>query len=322
MGKCRNLGLCELSDSIAVNPPTPNPPTLASPANGATGIMLPPNLTWNASAGAASYRLQVSTDIAFATTKYDVSGIIATSKTVNGLTNLTKYFWRVNAKNASGTSGWSSIWSFTTSTLSLKLVSLNSVKDVPFDQGGKVELVWSASPLDTNINTLPYYSIWRALPQSTLKKTRIMKTAEGTFAWEWLANQPAHRDSLYSYIASTPFDSMSGTNGMEYFMVSAQTSDKNVFYNSNIDSGYSVDNLPPVSPRKLTASIVSGKVVLNWSPNGESDLMQYVVYRSDSSITDPNKITSFGMTSETMFTDETSITRENSLLYDTSRGYT
>jgi len=47
-----------------------------------------------------------------------------------------------------------------------KSPSLISVKDVPFDQGRKVELIWGASSLDTNITSLPYYSIWRAYPQS------------------------------------------------------------------------------------------------------------------------------------------------------------
>ena len=82
-----------------------------------------------------------------------------------------------------------------------KTPSLISVKDVPFDQGGKVELIWGASSLETDINSMPYYSIWRAYPQSSQKislgnpksitenkKTRLMKIASGTYIWEWLAN--------------------------------------------------------------------------------------------------------------------------------------
>ncbi|HEY9166524.1 MAG TPA: cohesin domain-containing protein, partial [Candidatus Kryptonia bacterium] len=58
----------------------PAAPTLSSPANGSTGIPTNPTMTWNASAGATSYRLQVSTDSTFATTTYDTSGVAATSK--------------------------------------------------------------------------------------------------------------------------------------------------------------------------------------------------------------------------------------------------
>src|ERR1051326_8688896 len=42
--------------------PAPDAPVLSSPANGATGTSVAPTLTWNASAGANSYRVQVATD--------------------------------------------------------------------------------------------------------------------------------------------------------------------------------------------------------------------------------------------------------------------
>ena len=92
----------------------PSAPTLSSPSNGATGVPTNPALNWNASSGATSYRLQVSTSNAFSTTVFDQSGIVSTSQVVSGLLNNTTYYWRVNASNAGGTSGWSSIWSFTT----------------------------------------------------------------------------------------------------------------------------------------------------------------------------------------------------------------
>jgi uncharacterized protein affecting Mg2+/Co2+ transport len=92
----------------------PAAPTLASPSNGATGVATNPTLSWNASTGAASYRLQVSTSSTFSTTVYDQSGITGTSQQVSGLANNTLYYWRVNATNAGGTSDWSTTWSFTT----------------------------------------------------------------------------------------------------------------------------------------------------------------------------------------------------------------
>jgi hypothetical protein len=307
-------GIYRASISFLYAPPLT--PMLATPLNAANKLPLNPTLSWNASPGASHYELQVSVDSTFATTTRDSIGLTNTAQSVSGLLRQTRYYWRVNANNPGGTSSWSPVWSFTTCPF-----DLISVKDVPFDQGGKVELIWQASPLDTNVNTLPYYSIWRALPevsqqhhilkksqstlkvQSTNKKIKLMKTADGSFAWDWLANQPAHRDSLYSYIASTLYDSMPGTNGIEYFMVSAQTSDLNVFYDSNIDSGYSVDNLPPLAPDSLTASVFSGKVVLNWRRNLEPDLMYYIVYRTDSSNADQRKIIPYDTTTDIVYTD-------------------
>ena len=95
-------------------PPPPPAPILASPANGATGVAVPTTLTWNASTGATSYRVQASTSSAFTTLAYDQSGITATSTSVSGLAASTLYYWRVNATNANGTSAFSTTWSFTT----------------------------------------------------------------------------------------------------------------------------------------------------------------------------------------------------------------
>ncbi len=89
-------------------------PVLSSPANAATGVSTSPLIAWNSSTGAATYRLQVSTDSTFATSAYNTGGLATTSVTVSGLANLTKYFWRVNASNSAGTSSWSSVWNFTT----------------------------------------------------------------------------------------------------------------------------------------------------------------------------------------------------------------
>jgi regulation of enolase protein 1 (concanavalin A-like superfamily) len=92
----------------------PSAPTLSSPSNGATGVATNPTLSWNASSGATSYGLQLSTSSSFSTTTVNRTGVTTTSSAVSGLGNNTTYYWRVNATNAGGTSGWSSTRSFTT----------------------------------------------------------------------------------------------------------------------------------------------------------------------------------------------------------------
>jgi photosystem II stability/assembly factor-like uncharacterized protein len=95
-------------------PPTPVAPTLASPAANASAVAITGSLSWNASAGAATYRVQLSTDSLFATTILNDSTVTATSRATPTLANNTAYFWRVNAKNAGGTSPYSEIRKFTT----------------------------------------------------------------------------------------------------------------------------------------------------------------------------------------------------------------
>ncbi len=92
----------------------PAPPLLASPSNGATNQALMPTLNWNSSAGATTYRLQVSTDSSFASTLFDDSTLTALSQQIGPLLNTTGYFWRVRGKNAAGTGSFSAIWKFTT----------------------------------------------------------------------------------------------------------------------------------------------------------------------------------------------------------------
>jgi hypothetical protein len=96
-------------------PPIPTAPTLTSPADAATGQSISSTgLAWDASSGATSYGIQVSTNTSFTSLFLNTSGVATTSYTLSGLSNSTTYYWRVNATNSSGTSAWSSYRSFTT----------------------------------------------------------------------------------------------------------------------------------------------------------------------------------------------------------------
>jgi len=95
------------------NVPPPNPAPL-SPANGLTGVSTSPTFSWNSSAGATSYRLQVSTSSSFTSLVLDQGGIAGTSYQVGALSYNTVYYWRVSAANASGTSAYSGTWFFST----------------------------------------------------------------------------------------------------------------------------------------------------------------------------------------------------------------
>ncbi len=95
-------------------PLTPNEVQQVSPFNNSLGNIQPVQLKWLISTGASSYRLQFSSDSTFATTLVDTAGLTDTTLTVSGLSNLTKYYWRVNAMNVGGTSHWSQVWNFKT----------------------------------------------------------------------------------------------------------------------------------------------------------------------------------------------------------------
>lgn len=126
----------------------PSAPALASPANGVTGQSTTLTLSWNASAGATSYRLQVSSASDFSTLVVDDATLTTTSRQVSGLVNNALYYWRASATNSYGTSPYSSTWNFTTAA-SLPAIppspSLVTPTNGAVNQATSLALSWNAS---------------------------------------------------------------------------------------------------------------------------------------------------------------------------------
>jgi photosystem II stability/assembly factor-like uncharacterized protein len=100
--------------SFTTSPPAPVTPVLLSPAQDSFGAPLLPTLSWAAVSGASAYRLQVATDSAFTAMEVNDSTLTTPSRAAGPLAHSTTYYWRVNARNASGTSAYSGIRRFTT----------------------------------------------------------------------------------------------------------------------------------------------------------------------------------------------------------------
>lgn len=99
------------SDNLPSTPP--DQPQLVTPANLSTDQPLNPTLTWGSAANATAYRIQVSDRSDFSNLVFVKSNIQTTSAQPDGLAYVTKYYWRVQAFNATGNSAWSGAWSFT-----------------------------------------------------------------------------------------------------------------------------------------------------------------------------------------------------------------
>jgi len=91
----------------------PAAPVLVSPANGATGVLPAPSLTWNASTGATSYDVYFGT----ASTPQLVTNTANIDYAPGTLSAGTTYYWAVGARNSLGANA-STAWSFTTSCIS------------------------------------------------------------------------------------------------------------------------------------------------------------------------------------------------------------
>ena len=92
----------------------PDTPELNSPEDDAIGLMTAVLFDWEVVSGAETYSLQLSEDSGFNEIVNDIDDIEDTSQEIAGLDEDQTYYWRVNATNVSGNSGWSAVWSFTT----------------------------------------------------------------------------------------------------------------------------------------------------------------------------------------------------------------
>ncbi len=129
----------------------PAVPALNTPAQAAANVAVSSNLTWTASVGATSYRVQLSTDSTFATTLLNDSGLTAVTLAVGPLANATVYYWRVNAKNSFGTSAFSAFRNFTTVTLVAPgAPALNSPANNATNVAVSTNLIWNAVAVATS----------------------------------------------------------------------------------------------------------------------------------------------------------------------------
>ena len=195
-----------------------------------------------------------------------------------------------------GASGYSSstgrAYIYTGSAISIKPV-LNYVKDVPNDQGGKVNLKWIRSGYDVHGNSLiTDYLVQRSFPPSG-----------GNFSWQDITTITASHEQFYSYLDLTPSDSSSNNNSTFYYRITARTNDVNQSWKSNILSGRSIDNIAPLMVSSFSAAASGVNVSINWSSNTAPDLLNYVLFRSVSPSIDPYSATPLTTVTETTHLD-------------------
>ncbi|MBI3194932.1 MAG: T9SS type A sorting domain-containing protein [Ignavibacteriae bacterium] len=124
-----------------------------------------------------------------------------------------------------------------------------SISDIPNDKGGKVRITWDKIYLDTTGQSpqITAYGVWRKIPAGMA----VMKSAPSSMAimndtlgllYDYLGTVYATQSPSYNFVAQTLYDSSgSGTNDEQY-LITAHTSDPNVYFISETGTGHSVDN--------------------------------------------------------------------------------
>ena len=178
--------------TTAIAPPAV--PSLQSPADNALDVEVTPTLRWSKPAGTATFRLQVSTDTAFTTgLVYNDSTLTDSSKVMSALANLTKFYWRVNAKNAGGTSSYSAMRAFTTISAIPPAPALISPPTNAVNQQVNVVLRWNRANAATSyrlqVGTDETFATGIVINDSTLTDTsKTMAGLANSTKYYWRVN--------------------------------------------------------------------------------------------------------------------------------------
>ena len=112
MGAIAPTGTCTL----------PATPTLATPANGATGLTQPVVLDWNDVATATNYQVQVDNNSDFSSVALDQQTTVSTIS-ASSLTSGTTFYWRVRAQNSCGWGTWTASRNFAVAACTLPVTA-------------------------------------------------------------------------------------------------------------------------------------------------------------------------------------------------------
>jgi hypothetical protein len=175
-----------------------------------------------------------------------------------------------------------------------------TIADVGNDEGRRVRITFAKSSNDVAGSSEPiiqYEAFRRIDPLPSLvygdamdleARTRdaraagmISEPALLAIGWDYAGAVPAHLEPEYNMLAGTLADS-THTNGMYWsaFFIRAATDEPGVFFDSAVDSGYSLDNLspPPVSGFVAVYDADEGNE-LSWEPSAARDFATFRIYR-------------------------------------------
>jgi hypothetical protein len=199
---------------------------------------------------------------------------------------------------------------------------VDSIVDVPDDQGGWARVQFARSALDFADEAafpISAYGVWRWVDsaalvaaleaQSSVAPEKSVAGNDRDFGdmpviayngrtyvqsrpglavssfppgtWEFVYNVPAVQQDTYVAVVPTAADSSATGPNHTVFVLTAHTATPSIWYVSEPDSGYSVDNIAPAVPTGLAVAYNTGSGnALSWDPSPDRDFQYFNVYRS------------------------------------------
>jgi hypothetical protein len=165
---------------------------------------------------------------------------------------------------------------------------VSAIEDVPNDQGRQVSISWNRSLYDAlgDTVTITGYSLWRRIDDLIGKYRTDYADGRPTLAgvgyppgdWHYVLTVPAGGENTYACVSPTLCDSTSGGTCWSVFFVRAMTPDPLLHFDSEPDSGYSIDNLAPSAPPGL---VMVSATKIAWEEVPDEDFNYFTVYGSD-----------------------------------------
>lgn len=165
--------------------------------------------------------------------------------------------------------------------------TIESVTDVGNDQGRQVRVRWYRSWYDEPDDgvDITEYTVWRryepalaAGPGRESDGADIARFGYPPGEWDYVTSVSARGEDFYSVVVPTLCDSTADGQCLSHFFVSAETPDPMTYFDSDPDSGYSIDNLAPGPPEGLH---MMSATELAWDEAAEPDFDYFAVYGSD-----------------------------------------
>ena len=128
----------------------PGPASNPSPTDGATNVSITSDLSWTGDVNATGHDVYFGTDSTPDETEFQGNQVAAIFDT-GTMSNNTTYYWRINEKNAVGTTT-GSVWSFTTIVAAAGQATNPSPADAAYDVSITADLSWSAATGANNYN--------------------------------------------------------------------------------------------------------------------------------------------------------------------------
>ena len=129
-------------------------------------------------------------------------------------------------------------------------ITITNISDVGNDQGKQVRIDWSSFPGNDPLVT--HSTIFRRIDSLLFALLRVKPEIFSSKdyppgRWEMVGTYPAYGETLYSATVPTLKDSTMA-EGMYWsvFFIRAGTENPIIYFDSPVDSGYSLDNIPPL----------------------------------------------------------------------------